>query len=130
MVTQLDCACLVSLRDDRLLLVRVRDNEKWYLPGGKIEQGETPEGTLLRELREELKVELSPLGLRHVTIVEGPAYGRPGTVRLNCYESSEDFVPVPSSEISECAWLGPDRFGIFAPAVQILYRDLLGAEKR
>lgn len=129
-MTPLDCACLVSLRDDRLLLVRVRDNEKWYLPGGKIEPGETPEGTLLRELYEELEVELSPLGLRHVTIVEGPAYGRAGTVRLNCYESAEDFVPVPGSEISECAWLGPDRFDLFAPAVQILYRELFGMEKR
>jgi 8-oxo-dGTP pyrophosphatase MutT (NUDIX family) len=129
-VTPLDCACLVSLRDDRLLLVRVRDNEKWYLPGGKIEPGETAEGTLLRELREELTVDLSPLGLRPVTVVEGPAYGRPGTVRLNCFESSEQFVPVPGSEISECAWLGPDRFGVFAPAVQILYRHLLGIEKQ
>jgi 8-oxo-dGTP pyrophosphatase MutT (NUDIX family) len=129
-VTQLDCACLVSLRGDRLLLVRVRDNEKWYLPGGKIEQGETPEGTLLRELREELRIDLSPLGLRHVAIVEGPAYGQAGTVRLNCYETSEDFDPVPSSEISECAWLGPDHFPVFAPAVQILYRDVLGAGTR
>lgn len=130
MVTPLDCACLVSLREDRLLLVRVRDNEKWYLPGGKIERGETPEGTLVRELREELKVELSPLGLTYVAVVEGPAYGRAGTVRLNCYKSAEAFVPVPSSEISECDWLGPDRFDAFAPAVQILYRDLFDADKQ
>ncbi|MGR5913176.1 NUDIX domain-containing protein [Bacillus cereus] len=32
----------VSLKKEnsKLLLVRVRDNQHWYLPGGKIEQGE------------------------------------------------------------------------------------------
>ena len=47
----LRCACLVAVRDDRLLLVRVRDNALWYLPGGKIEPSELPEETLIRELR-------------------------------------------------------------------------------
>ena len=48
------------LRDGALLVARRRHppslTGRWELPGGKVEAGETPEGALRRELREELGV--------------------------------------------------------------------------
>ena len=48
-------------RDDRILICRRRADQphalKWEFPGGKLEQGETPEAALIRELREELNIE-------------------------------------------------------------------------
>ena len=61
----LRCACLVAVRDDRLLLFRVRDNALWYLPGGKIEPSELPEETLIRELFEELGIVVHADSVRH-----------------------------------------------------------------
>ena len=57
------------MRDDkgRLLLVRKRGTVYFMQPGGKIEPGENARSALIRELREELNLELSqeeliPLG--------------------------------------------------------------------
>jgi 8-oxo-dGTP pyrophosphatase MutT (NUDIX family) len=51
-------ASAVLLKDDCVLMVRISDRGRswWCLPGGTIEPNETPEETVVRELREELNV--------------------------------------------------------------------------
>ncbi|GAA4728226.1 NUDIX domain-containing protein [Actinomycetospora chibensis] len=46
----------VVLRDGAVLLVQERAVGYWFFPGGHVEQGETPEDAVRRELREELDV--------------------------------------------------------------------------
>ena len=45
---------LVHVEAGRLLVARSRNKKAFYLPGGKIEAGESPEDALRREVREEL----------------------------------------------------------------------------
>lgn len=63
-------ACALLDKDNRILLAQRPEGKSlaglWEFPGGKLEQGETPEAALIRELREELGIEvkadcLSPL---------------------------------------------------------------------
>jgi 8-oxo-dGTP diphosphatase len=121
----LKCACLVARQGESLLLVRVRQNLHWYLPGGKIEDHELPEAALQRELAEELGIELIAASIRYLYTVTGPAYGLAGEVELICFSAQWDGQVLAQREISEVKWLPLQDQARFAPAVQILCRDYL-----
>ncbi len=56
-------ACALIDRDSRVLLARRPEGKKmaglWEFPGGKLNPGETPEAALIRELKEELGIDVS-----------------------------------------------------------------------
>ena len=56
-------ACALVDSDGRVLLARRPEGKKmaglWEFPGGKLNQGETPEQALIRELKEELGIDVS-----------------------------------------------------------------------
>ena len=56
-------AAVAVVNDNRVLLVRRRDNSKWTLPGGTLEYGESLPQCAVRELAEEtnLKVEITDI---------------------------------------------------------------------
>ena len=54
-------------RDGKILIAqRAEDDEcplMWEFPGGKIEEGETPEQCIVREIKEELNLTIRPVGV-------------------------------------------------------------------
>jgi 8-oxo-dGTP diphosphatase len=65
-------ARLVLLEDGRVLLARHRHadgRDFWCFPGGGVEAGETPVAAARREAREELGLEVEPLGVCHLLLL-------------------------------------------------------------
>ncbi|GLU47423.1 NUDIX hydrolase [Nocardiopsis ansamitocini] len=130
----IDAIAWVRVREGRVLNVRAHGKDAFYLPGGKREPGETDAQTLVREVAEELAVRLDPETIALFTVIDEAAHGYPaGTrVRLACYTAEAAGDPVPSAEIAELAWLGPDDADRCAPAgvrvlAELTARGLLAA---
>ena len=83
----IDKIAWLYLHQGQLLSTRSRGKDRYYLPGGKREGGETDIQTLLREIREELTVSLDPASLVYAGTFEAPAHGHPAgvLVRMTCY---------------------------------------------
>lgn len=116
-------AAWVEVRDGRLLAVRARGRDRWFVPGGKPEPGEDPADTVVREVREELGLELQPGTLRLLGVVTTPAHGYPaGTeVHLHCFAGAAEGEPLARAEIDEVGWLGPADVGVMAPGCRAVY---------
>jgi 8-oxo-dGTP diphosphatase len=99
-------AAVVVDGDGRLLVVRKRGTSVFIQPGGKIEPGETPQAALVREVREELGVDVS--GIRELGHHSAPAANEPGhRVEADLFLVSFDGEPQAAAEIEEMAWVDP-----------------------
>jgi len=93
---KLPTAGLLTIRDNKLLLAFSNNKKAWYLPGGKIDAGETSEEALIREVKEELGVDLNREDLRLFAHISAPAYGEIGLImEQDCflYPLLNDVVP-------------------------------------
>ena len=100
-------SALALVRDRRLLMVTARVRDVLYLPGGKVEPGESGADALVREAREEVALTLDPAGVQPLFTVSEQAHGEPDgrLVEMTLYSAETDEEPRPSSEIGSLAWV-------------------------
>ncbi|NVD44241.1 (deoxy)nucleoside triphosphate pyrophosphohydrolase [Qipengyuania atrilutea] len=105
--TFLTVVAAALIRQDGRFLLQKRPPGKdhaglWEFPGGKVEAGETPAGALVREIKEELQLDL----IRHNSIPAGFAESNRENVRVPivillyiCRSWLGEPEPVPGAEI-------------------------------
>jgi 8-oxo-dGTP pyrophosphatase MutT (NUDIX family) len=99
-------AAIVTDSAGRAVVVRKRGTTGFMQPGGKIERGESALVTLVRELREELGLEVVIDETEFLGSYEADALNEPGaTVRAEVFALTTDAPLVVGSEIEELYWL-------------------------
>ncbi|NES81337.1 MAG: NUDIX domain-containing protein [Moorea sp. SIO2B7] len=106
----LTVGALVKSPSDRILIVKTTKwTGLWGVPGGKVEWGESLEGALLREFREEVGLELKDIrfALLQEAIIDSQFYKEAHFALVNYYAQSTTENVIPNEEIVTWEWVTP-----------------------
>lgn len=104
---QVEIATAIIMKDHKILTTRRGYGQfinLWEFPGGKIESGETTEDALIRELQEELAVEVIPEELFMTTEYDYPDFH----LTMHCYLCSIKKGTITLLEHNGAKWLDKD----------------------
>lgn len=87
---------------DKLLFMRRKDTGDWAFPGGRAEDGEGPEATAKRELKEETGYDAATLKPIHAHSLNGVDFA------TYVHDVDKEFEPVLNDEHSEYKWASVD----------------------
>lgn len=106
--------------DGDVLTVRKRGTSRFMLPGGKPEPGESPAEAAVREVREEIGIDVVVGDLRLLGAWEADAANEPGHVLdATVYTAALTGIPIAAAEIAELRWSDPaDPLGDLAPLLR------------
>ena len=122
----IDKLAYILLKDRKVLVTLSKGKDTWYIPGGKREPGESDREALIREVREELTVELIPGTIQHYGTFEAQAHGKPpGTiVRMTCYTAEYEGTIKPAAEINRVDFFTFAQKSLTSPVDHLIFDDL------
>ena len=119
----IDKLAWIELQDGKILSTRSKGKKVYYIPGGKREEGETDHQALIREINEELSVDLIESSLSFMGVFEAQADGHPEgvIVKMTCYTGSYRGTLKTAAEIEEMIWLNDKDRDCIAPIDQLIF---------
>ena len=122
----IDKVAFIYIKDGKILSTLSKGKDKYYIPGGKREENETDIQTLVREIKEELSVDIIEDSARFYGVFDAQAHGKAeGTlVKMTCYTA--DFIGQlqADSEIAEIVWLTTEDIDNVSPVDKLIFTDL------
>lgn len=124
---EIDKIAFLYLKNGKILSSLSKGKDTYYIPGGKRENNETDEETLIRECKEELSIDIKRDTLKYYGTFKAQAHGKTEgvIVKMTCYMADFDGDLEANSEIQELKWLDYSHLNVkISPVDQLIFEDL------
>ncbi|MDX6014768.1 MULTISPECIES: NUDIX hydrolase [Shewanella] len=126
---QLQSVAWLHEKNAEVLCVKSKGKDKFFIPGGKPEPGETLEQALTRELKEELSIELQQSTICYRFSITDKAFGLENTeLTMHCFSAGFSGNINSAAEIESQEWIGIADMAKCAPAAQQAIARLLDCD--
>ena len=126
-MTEIDKIAFIEIQGRKILSTKSKGKFKYYIPGGKREMGESDKQTLVREVSEELTVNIIPDTIEYVGTFRAQSDGaKEGVmVKMTCYKAKYNGTFHPNMEIEEIRWLDSNDTDRISEVDKLIFRHLV-----
>ncbi len=124
---EIDKIAFIYVKDGKILSTLSKGKDTYYIPGGKREENETDEETLIRECKEELTIEINKNTIKYYGTFQAQAHGKAEgiLVKMTCYMADFNGNLQANSEIQEIRWLDYSNLNVkISPVDKLIFKDL------
>ncbi len=123
---EIDKIAWIQLNEGKILSTKSIGKNKYYIPGGKREKGESDKETLIREIKEELSVEILPKTIKYIgTFIAQSDGDKDGIkVKMTCYSAAYLGTLKAANEIEEVKWLTYKDLDLISEVDKKIYKYL------
>jgi len=123
---EINSVAWVYQKNNKVLCVKSKGKDKFFIPGGKLDHNESNEAALQREIYEELSLTLLPETISYFITIKEVAYGLDNTlVNMHCFTGNFLGKIQVNSEIETFMWISLDNIDLCAPAAQRVLEQAL-----
>ncbi|ARV15426.1 NUDIX hydrolase [Polaribacter sp. SA4-12] len=123
---EIDKIAFIELRNGKILSSKSKGKNKFYIPGGKREKEETDRETLIREVKEELSVDIIASSIKYFGTFSAQSDGdKEGViVKMTCYKATFTGQLKANNEIEVLKWLDSSNLEIISEVDKKIFHHL------
>lgn len=123
---KIDKIALIYVKNGKILTTLSKGKDTYYLPGGKREPNESDNQTLIREIEEELSVDVIENSIKFYGTFEAQAAGKAEgiLVTMTCYMAEIKGTLCPAAEIEKFDWFDCNDIEKVSIVDKLIFKDL------